>query len=669
MIKSVVKNIIRPIVKSSIKSEGISGSTYWSSLISATVENAAPTHVVLTFPAARTSLLATDITCTVNGVARVVISASWAGNVWTVVLASAVVYGDVVVMTFVKTGGTTNVTNNVVIDADLNTYITGLSTSLSSKQLSRLGRFIYTIKQGFGITSLSEQFDYMRIYMGQTSESSLKNIIGNAYHATLVNAVPFQAFAGFSGNGTSSYLRSNYVPSTNAVRLAQNDASFGVYINTSALTASCQFGTADVITGDDTYINILARFTGDISYMRLNHFPGSGDLTKATTDGSGMFIAIRNGANLTDLKAYHNKVAFDSYTGTALSRALSAHEIYELAQNDNGTATLFSTSQISFSFIGKYMTEANVIMLTDAFNGYKNSLDDDLNDPVANGDALSIDNINARAMTLVGNTYHFFEETQHATTPIWTIEKRTSADGLTFSVKSSPLLAVGGVGSFDEKGQADPSVIYDGVSDWKMWFDAINGSDVWDKIGYATSTDGNTWTKVGSVLERGASGAWDDNFVHHPCVIKNGSTYYMFYAGAKATSPNTYKIGLATSPDGINWTKHANNPLISVGLSGEFDDYYIRPSIPVLINGLWYMWYWAYDGANNSIGLAYSEDLITWYKLGKVLGDSAGDDSIDQPQSISPIVLGNIVKMWYSCYRGVVGGVTVGELFYAEVTL
>ena len=94
-----------------IGKSGINWSSSWATLISATVENAAPTHVVLTFPSEGTSVAA-DITCTVNGVARVISSASWTGGVWTIVLASAVDYGDVVVMTF-KLTNTTTVTNNV----------------------------------------------------------------------------------------------------------------------------------------------------------------------------------------------------------------------------------------------------------------------------------------------------------------------------------------------------------------------------------------------------------------------------------------------------------------------------------------------------------------------------------------------------------------------------
>jgi hypothetical protein len=113
---------------------GINWSSYWLQLISATVENAASSNVVLTFPVAKTSLVASDVTCAVNGVARVVSSASWTGGVWTVVLASAVIYDDVVVMTFVKTGQTKTVTNNVLYTMLLTSI--GLGTGVSTLRMT-----------------------------------------------------------------------------------------------------------------------------------------------------------------------------------------------------------------------------------------------------------------------------------------------------------------------------------------------------------------------------------------------------------------------------------------------------------------------------------------------------------------------------------------------------
>lgn len=101
---------------------GINWSSYWATLISATVENAAPTHVVLTFPAAQTSLGAADFTIAGFTIA----SASWTGAVLTLVLLYPVTYfsGDLTI-TFVTTSETATVTNNVAIANTVGWYLLG----------------------------------------------------------------------------------------------------------------------------------------------------------------------------------------------------------------------------------------------------------------------------------------------------------------------------------------------------------------------------------------------------------------------------------------------------------------------------------------------------------------------------------------------------------------
>ena len=81
---------------------------YWATLISATVENAEPTKVVLTFPSAK-ALVATDFTIA----GKIISDATWVGAVLTLTVSEAFVYNDTPVVTFVKTSGTVNVTNNV----------------------------------------------------------------------------------------------------------------------------------------------------------------------------------------------------------------------------------------------------------------------------------------------------------------------------------------------------------------------------------------------------------------------------------------------------------------------------------------------------------------------------------------------------------------------------
>ena len=63
------------------------------------------------------------------------------------------------------------------------------------------------------------------------------------------------------------------------------------------------------------------------------------------------------------------------------------------------------------------------------------------------------------------------------------------------------------------------------------------------------------------VLAVGAAGSWDDDAVWGPAVLKEGSSYKMWYTGDDGANPS--RIGLATSTDGITWTKAAANPVLS----------------------------------------------------------------------------------------------------------
>ncbi|CAD7023109.1 hypothetical protein REJC140_00096 [Pseudorhizobium endolithicum] len=74
-----------------------------------------------------------------------------------------------------------------------------------------------------------------------------------------------------------------------------------------------------------------------------------------------------------------------------------------------------------------------------------------------------------------------------------------------------------------------------------------------------TSTDFVSWTDRGLVLDKGVSG-WDSQDVSSPTVIVDDGTWYMLFEGRFGGGID--QIGLATSNDGINWTKHASNPVV-----------------------------------------------------------------------------------------------------------
>ena len=128
----------------------------------------------------------------------------------------------------------------------------------------------------------------------------------------------------------------------------------------------------------------------------------------------------------------------------------------------------------------------------------------------------------------------------------------------------NPVLTVGSGGAFDDAGVNFPVVLYepaDTGKEWKMWYGADEGTD--QSIGYAYSTDGVSWTKVGQVVTKGAGGTWEDEDVLPMAIYKDGATYNLFYGGRQGTTNPKWQGGLVTftDPEGT-YTKDAGNPIL-----------------------------------------------------------------------------------------------------------
>lgn len=108
--------------------------------------------------------------------------------------------------------------------------------------------------------------------------------------------------------------------------------------------------------------------------------------------------------------------------------------------------------------------------------------------------------------------------------------------------------------SYNPYGIAMPNVLFD-EGRYKMWYTNIYPNTRMN-IGYAESFDGYNWTYIRNqpVLEPD-SGKWDNLANTGANVLKDDDGYKMYYVGW--SDPTQYwHIGLATSPDGINWTKY-----------------------------------------------------------------------------------------------------------------
>lgn len=175
------------------------------------------------------------------------------------------------------------------------------------------------------------------------------------------------------------------------------------------------------------------------------------------------------------------------------------------------------------------------------------------------------------------------------------------------------VLDIGAKRSWDSRWTNDPNVLKIGDM-YHLWYSGFDGEHL--RIGLATSTDGINWTKYADnpVLDLGVPVSWDDYQVYNPCVLKVSDKYYMWYAGATVEDKRWHvKIGLAISEDGKKWIKYADNPVVSYDEPWEIHSVF-GPSVMCMHKEKkFFMWYAGGD-TPRGIGLATSEDGKNWIK-------------------------------------------------------
>lgn len=249
-------------------------------------------------------------------------------------------------------------------EPELVTYITGLNTPLSTVQKVRLNTLIRSLKSGLAISALSDAFDVMYILGGETAESSLKNLAKNAHHGTAVNSPAFVAFEGFTGNGTTSYIKTNYNPSSQGVAYTLNSASIGVYSRTDIDGALVSIG-ARVTFGDDMAYLVLR--SANALFHPINQ-DSTTDISVENTSSTGLYVTTRTSSIGTNV--YKNKSPLNP--SFQISSTIPNLEMYCCGYNNNGTAS-YDVKQQALVFFGKGLTQANVNVITDAFEAYMDS--------------------------------------------------------------------------------------------------------------------------------------------------------------------------------------------------------------------------------------------------------------------------------------------------------
>lgn len=207
-------------------------------------------------------------------------------------------------------------------------------------------------------------FDGLWVFAHEIQGLAYRNLIKRAHDCTAVNAPTWTANQGSQGNGSSSYLNTNYRPNTHKVNLSLNSGSIFVYIRTGTNANTVDIGSQ---TGASSQrLDILGRTTSNTSGGSVNQSIGQAfasaavtGLLAATRTASNVFTIIKNGAVIG--------------SNATASSGINDKDVYVHARNSGTAPELFSARQIAIAGVGRGFSNAEHATLFTVLEAYLDS--------------------------------------------------------------------------------------------------------------------------------------------------------------------------------------------------------------------------------------------------------------------------------------------------------
>ena len=225
-----------------------------------------------------------------------------------------------------------------------------------------------------------------------------------------------------------------------------------------------------------------------------------------------------------------------------------------------------------------------------------------------------------------------------------------SKDGVHWS---EPKIVLAPAGGWEQIVNRISVIFKDGK--YHMWYtgQVVKGK-VGSKIGYATSPDGVHWTRVQSAPVLEPELPWENVATMCPHVLwdEASQAFKMWYSAGEQYEPNA--LGYATSPDGVHWTKHPGNPILSADKSIQWEQHKLTGAQVFPYKNMYYMFYIGFENEHLArIGAARSPDGISnWERLpsNPIIGPDAG--AWDERSCYKPFAIydakADLWRLWYN---------------------
>ncbi|UCG86412.1 MAG: hypothetical protein JSW71_21335 [Gemmatimonadota bacterium] len=172
------------------------------------------------------------------------------------------------------------------------------------------------------------------------------------------------------------------------------------------------------------------------------------------------------------------------------------------------------------------------------------------------------------------------------------------------------------------------------------------------------------WTDWGTALSPGPAGSWDRLLNRPATMVKKNDVFYLYYIGASGNradgGPANRKLGVATSTDGISFTRYSGNPVVThaVGIPNCDECGVFSAGAFVDDDGTVVMYYGGMEetdpgSVDGDVGLATSADGLDFTNWGDVFrhsdGATIGDDELF---AIGAYQHGGVYNVYYMAKGG-----------------
>lgn len=243
--------------------------------------------------------------------------------------------------------------NETNYDEDLQYWLDQLSVQPAESRIELLN----TLISGLRSDGVWSKLDAFWVMANETEEQAKLNFKRNKGNLVPVNTPTFTVDRGYSTNGTTQYIRTKIAPKYQN-NYTQNDASFGLYVNTNVDQNAVDMGCSW------TVFNLLYTRVSNTIATSIND--GGSTPTVANTSSIGFYAVDRQAS--ANYKIYKNGTALATHS--FVSTGLNDFEFFIGARNAIGTADRFASKRYALAFVGKGLTSGEHTSLYNRVNTY-----------------------------------------------------------------------------------------------------------------------------------------------------------------------------------------------------------------------------------------------------------------------------------------------------------